>query len=89
MIGYSEAPYAWARAQRMAQAGGLNLARAVFEGWLARRELGAIVACCSVCRVDAACGDWLAHATPVSRAPAFCANAAVMAGLSPEPGERA
>ncbi len=84
MIGYTEAPHAWARAQRMAQTAGLNLAGAVVDGWLARRELGAIVACCRACRADAACGDWLDHAAPASPAPAFCANAAVIAGLAPQ-----
>jgi hypothetical protein len=84
MIGYAEAPHAWARAQRMAQMAGLNLAGAVVDGWLARRELGAIVDCCRACRADTACGDWLDHAQPVSRAPAFCANGAVIAGLAPE-----
>lgn len=83
MIGYAEAPHAWARAQRMAQASGLNLAGAVVEGWLARHELAAIVACCQTCRADAACGDWLDHAQPLSRAPAFCANGPVIADLAP------
>jgi Family of unknown function (DUF6455) len=83
MIGYAEAPHAWTRAQRMAQAGGLNLAGAVVDGWLARHELARIVACCSACPQDAACGDWLDHAVPVTRAPVFCANGPVIAGLSP------
>ncbi len=84
MIGYAEAPHPWARAQRMAQANGLNLAGAVVEGWLTRRELGAIVACCQTCRADADCGDWLDDATPISRAPAFCANGAAIASLAPD-----
>jgi Family of unknown function (DUF6455) len=84
MIGYAEAPHAWARAQRMAQTSGLNLAGAVVDGWLARHELGAIVACCQSCAADSACGDWLDHAQPRNAAPAFCANAAVIAGLAPE-----
>ena len=84
MIGYAEAPHAWARAQRMAQVGGVNLARAVVDGWLARHELGAIVACCQGCGADAACGRWLDRALPVRRAPAFCANRATIAGLGPD-----
>jgi hypothetical protein len=84
MIGFAEAPHAWARAQRMAQVGGLNLAGAVVDGWLARHELRAIVECCRACRVDAVCGDWLDHAQPVTGAPRFCANRAVIAGLAPE-----
>lgn len=83
MIGFAEAPHPWSRAQRMAQAGGLNLAGAVVEGWLTRRELGVIVAGCQVCAADAACGDWLEKVAPVSPAPAFCPNASAIAALVP------
>ncbi|MGL5009670.1 MAG: DUF6455 family protein [Paracoccaceae bacterium] len=83
MIGYTDAPHAWTRAQRMAQAAGLNLASAVVEGWLARRELGLIVARCQSCRKDGACGDWLDQAGQGSKPPAFCGNGAEITALSP------
>jgi hypothetical protein len=84
MIGYTEAPHAWGRAQRMAQRNGLNLAAAVVDGWLNRSELGEIVDACRSCKLDATCGAWLDHvnAKPI-RLPTFCANAPALRALSP------
>jgi hypothetical protein len=83
MIGYAESPQAWARARRMAQALGVNLAGAVVDGWLARRELGQIVDCCRTCAADTACGAWLDRPDPPACTPAFCANGTALAGLAP------
>jgi hypothetical protein len=85
MIGYTKAPHAWGRAQRMALRGGLNLAAAVVDGWLNRSELGQIVDACRTCARDAACGEWLDHPADAAatRLPGFCANAPALRALSP------
>jgi hypothetical protein len=84
MIGYTEAPHAWGRAQRMAQRGGLNLAAAVVDGWLNRAELVQIVDACRACARDAACGEWLDHPSDAApRQPGFCVNAPALRALSP------
>ena len=49
MIGYPEAPKAWWLTRGMARISGVNLPRAVVEGWLQRTELEDLVARCAAC----------------------------------------
>lgn len=85
MIGYVEAPRAWWMAQGMARASGVQLARAVVEGWLTRGELAQLVGSCESCGKTCDCREWLAepHAAP----PDFCRIGPDIAALAPgQPG---
>lgn len=85
MIGYAENPHGFWLTHGMARAAGVNLPRAVVEGWLTRRELGSIVARCATCGQDAACTAWLSQAParpPLALAPA-CPNRGAIEALDP------
>ncbi len=82
MIGLVESQRAWWMANGMAQANGVQLARAVVEGWLTRPELARMVERCEGCGKICDCQQWLAapvHAAP----PDFCGIGAEIAALSP------
>lgn len=81
MIGYSESPLAWGLTQGMARVVGVNLPRAVLEGWLTRAELGQLVARCQSCCAGEDCTNWLAKAQR-GALPTFCANKSEIEGLS-------
>jgi Family of unknown function (DUF6455) len=83
MIGYAEAPRAWGMAQRMSQAIGLNLAGAVFDGWLKRSEMSELVARCAACPQDAICSQWLASHVRARALPQFCGNKQAIESLAP------
>lgn len=82
MIGYVEAPQAWWLTNGMARSVGVNLPRAVIEGWLTRQELGVILARCERCGKSDACIDWLAQAAFHQPLPGFCDNKADIEALS-------
>ena len=73
MIGYGETPKAWCLTRGMARAAGVNLPRAVIDGWLPRSELDKMVGRCEACGRDATCMQWLARAQ-TAPLPEFCAN---------------
>ena len=83
MLGYADAPEAWGRAQRMAQARRLNLAGAVVEGWLNRSELGELVDRCRACLRGVQCSDWVTDHNPAAAIPPFCANKPLIDALTP------
>jgi hypothetical protein len=74
MIGYPEAPKAWWLTRGMARISGVNLSRAVLEGWLQRAELEDLVTRCAACRRKPDCEAWLACSGPAQVMPEFCPN---------------
>lgn len=74
MIGYPEAPKAWWLTRGMARISGVNLPRAVLDGWLQRDELEDLVARCAACRRGAECESWLVQSGPAQAMPDFCPN---------------
>ena len=81
MIGYPEAPRAWWLTRGMARISGVNLPRAVVEGWLQRDELEDIVARCAACGRGAECERWLVSSGPAHAMPDFCPNKAEIEAL--------
>jgi Family of unknown function (DUF6455) len=74
MIGYPEAPKAWWLTRGMARISGVNLPRAVVDGWLQRTELEDLIARCAACGRTAGCEDWLARSGSARAMPDFCPN---------------
>jgi hypothetical protein len=74
MIGYPDAPKAWWLTRGMARISGVNLPRAVVEGWLQRTELEALVVRCAACTRGEHCETWLATSGKADAMPAFCPN---------------
>jgi hypothetical protein len=86
MIGYVEAPVTWALVRGMARRAGLDVPRAVVDGWLTRAELAAIVSRCQTAGCSKTCMDVLAKPTCNTQAPpSFCAIGAELQALAPEP----
>jgi hypothetical protein len=83
MMGYVEAPRAWAYTRGMARVLGLNLTAAVVEGWLSREELASLVHRCEICPCSAKCTAWLACTVTASAAPEFCPNKQAIEALAP------
>jgi hypothetical protein len=81
MIGYPEAPKAWWLTRGMARLSGVNLPRAVVDGWLQRVELQDLVARCAACRRSAGCEAWLAQSGAAEDMPDFCPNRAAIKAL--------
>lgn len=81
MIGYPEAPRAWWLTRGMARISGVNLPRAVVEGWLLRDELEDLVARCAACGRGAECERWLAGSGAAHAMPDFCPNKAEIEAL--------
>lgn len=52
MNAYPNAPQAWDRTRVMARSLGVDLPRAIFDGWLTRRELDGLVCACDACALD-------------------------------------
>jgi hypothetical protein len=71
----------------MARLAGVDLPRAVLDGWLSRSELASIVSQCQEGGCKDACLGWLGwlgkEAGP-AQPPAFCAIRAEIAALAPE-----
>jgi Family of unknown function (DUF6455) len=74
MIGYPEAHKAWWLTRGMARISGVNLSRAVVEGWLQRAELDLLVARCATCETAKQCEGWLVRSGAARTMPDFCPN---------------
>jgi hypothetical protein len=74
MIGYAEMPKAWWLTRGMARISGVNLPRAVLEGWLQREELEDLVTRCAACRCGQDCEAWLMRSGSAQTMPEFCPN---------------
>jgi Family of unknown function (DUF6455) len=74
MIGYPEAPKAWWLTRGMARISGVNLPRAVVEGWLQRDELEDLISRCAACGRGAECESWLVRSGAAQSMPEFCPN---------------
>ncbi len=74
MIGFPEAPRAWWLTRGMARISGVNLPRAVVEGWLLRDELEALITRCAACRQSEVCESWLGRSGAAHAMPDFCPN---------------
>ncbi len=61
--------------------GGVNLPRAVVEGWLQRDELEELIIRCAACGRGAACEAWLAGSGSAEAMPEFCPNKAGIEAL--------
>ena len=83
MSGYVEAPRAYWLTHGMARAVGVNLAGAVIEGWLTRRDLARLVTRCQTCGRSHDCQLWLATARSAPL-PEFCGNKADIEALVPD-----
>ena len=81
MIGYPEAPKAWWLTRGMARISGVNLPRAVVEGWLQRDELEELIIRCAACGRGAACEAWLAGSGSAEAMQEFCPNKAGIEAL--------
>lgn len=81
MIGYPEAPKAWWLTRGMARISGVNLPRAVVEGWLQRDELEELIARCAACGRGELCEAWLVSSGSAEAMPAFCPNKAGIEAL--------
>jgi Family of unknown function (DUF6455) len=81
MIGYPDDPTAFAHARSLARLGGLDLTLAVFDGWLRRDELAAIVATCHDCTAGYPCETAARSGGPFAVLPG-CANAGPLGGLT-------
>jgi hypothetical protein len=74
MIGYPEAHKAWWLTRGMARISGVNLSRAVLDGWLQRAELDGLVIRCASCKMATQCESWLACSGAARTMPDFCPN---------------
>lgn len=81
MIGYPEAPKAWWLTRGMARISGVNLPRAVVEGWLQRDELEELITRCAACGRSELCETWLAGSGSAGAMPEFCPNKAGIEAL--------
>ena len=82
MISYPEAPRAWWLTRGMAGVSGVNLPRAVVDGWLHRTELADLVQRCVACDHGAECETWLARSGKAREIPEFCPNKTGIEALS-------
>lgn len=83
MIGYSEAPLAWARTDGMARRAGVDLTGAVFDGWLKRTELASLIAGCQTCLTPGEC-ETIRQGATARDLPGFCAIRAELRALAPD-----
>jgi hypothetical protein len=81
MIGFAETPKAWWLTRGMARISGVNLPRAVVEGWLPRPELDRLIDVCAACTQGARCEAWLAQSGAARAMPDFCPNKPGIEGL--------
>ena len=81
MIGYPEAPKAWWLTRGMARISGVNLPRAIVEGWLQRSELEDLIARCAACGRSAQCEHWLITSATAQSMPDICPNKAGIEAL--------
>lgn len=67
-------PMAWGLTRGMAGTLGVNLTRAVTEGWYSRSDLTRLVESCAACGLAAQCVAWLAVTPKAETLPNFCRN---------------
>lgn len=82
MMGMVEAPRAWWLLHGMARTAGVDLARAVVDGWMTRGEVARLVQHCATCGQVAECAEWQAerlHDQPA----AFCTLGPALDELAP------
>jgi hypothetical protein len=86
MIGYVEAPITWGLVRGMARRAGLDVPRAVVDGWITRADLAKIVTRCQTAGCAKNCMDVLAQPTGASTKspPSFCAIKDDLEALAPE-----
>jgi hypothetical protein len=65
----------------MARISGVNLPRAVVEGWLQRDELEELIIRCAACGRGADCESWLVRSGSADAMPEFCPNKAGIEAL--------
>lgn len=82
MIGYPDAFKAWWLTRGMARISGVNLSRAVVDGWLQRAELDRLVTRCTHCQLAARCENWLVQSGTARSMPDFCPNKPGIEALS-------
>lgn len=82
MIGYPDAPKAWWLTRGMARISGVNLSRAVLEGWLKRNEFEVLITRCAACRAGQDCESWLGRSGSAATMPEFCPNKAGIEALA-------
>lgn len=73
MIVYGDMPKAWCLTRGMARVAGVNLPRAVMDGWLPRDQLDLMVDRCKACGRSEDCMQWLAQAQSAPL-PDYCTN---------------
>ena len=81
MIGFPEAPKAWWLTRGMARISGVDLPKAVVEGWLPRAELESLIARCAACDHGSDCEAWLARSGGAQDMPDFCPNRPAIVAL--------
>jgi hypothetical protein len=85
MIGYVDAPVTWGLVRGMARRAGVDVPRAVMDGWMTRADLAKIVARCQTGDCAKSCMDVLAQPSATTQSPpAFCAIRAELEALAPE-----
>ena len=83
MMGFSDAPRAWAFTRGAAHVVGVNLTEAVLAGWISRRELAEMVETCTGCSQAEPCTGWLARTPAAEALPVYCPNKSVIEALRP------
>lgn len=81
MIGFGDAPVAFGLTRGMGRVVGVDLIRAVTEGWMSRAELDGLVDACQRCKQIALCTNWLATTPRAADLPDYCANKAGIEAL--------
>lgn len=84
MADLSQSPQAWWLVRGMARRAGVDLPRAVFDGWFSRAELAGLVARCEAGSCAADCLGWLSQGHHPASPPPFCAIRAELSALAPE-----
>lgn len=85
MIGYVDAPITWGLVRGMARRAGIDMPRAVIDGWLTRADLAAIVSRCNTSGCTKGCMDVLARPSTAHQSPpSFCAIRTELEALAPD-----
>jgi len=86
MIGYVDAPITWSLVRGMARRAGVDVPRAVIDGWLTRADLAEIVERCATGACAKGCIDVLAtsNGSVAQSPPSFCAIKAELEALAPD-----
>ena len=85
MIDSLEGVLAWDLTRGMSRAIGVNLPRAVIDGWFSRKELAVLVTRCQACGRTECCLPWLAVTAHATALPEFCPNKADLDALRAAP----